>query len=131
MSDTTLTPPRAAATALRSVWRKHGVWLVTAALLILLAVFDRAQAAASVAFTIDALAGTAPFLVLSIGIAAWNPRGAPEPSLTEAVAGGAIGFVEGFVWESEGFVFGATLDRTPEGRRPPPPPPSPRLGRDD
>ncbi len=87
MSDTTLTPPRAAATALRSVWRKHGVWLVTAALLILLAVFDRAQAAASVAFTIDALAGTAPFLVLSIGIAAWATATGADNLIARAFTG--------------------------------------------
>jgi uncharacterized membrane protein YraQ (UPF0718 family) len=101
MSDATLTPPRLPAT-LRSLWRRHGVWLVTALILGGLMVLDRAQAAASVAFTADALAGTAPFLLLSIGVAAWATAtgadnliaraftGAPAVMITLAALAGAL-----------------------------------------
>ncbi|MGR3519271.1 MAG: permease [Roseovarius sp.] len=86
MSDSTLTPPRAA-TALRTVWRKHGVWLVTALILALLAVFDRARAGASIAFTAEALAGTAPFLVLSIAVAAWATATGADNLIARAFTG--------------------------------------------
>jgi len=90
MSDTTLTPPRAAATALRALWRKYGVWLVTALILVLLTVFDRAQAGASVAFTLDALGSTAPFLVLSIAVAAWATATGADNLIARAFTGAPV-----------------------------------------
>ena len=48
------------------------VWLVSLALLISLLVFDPTQAIDSALFTGKALISTAPFLILSIGIAAWS-----------------------------------------------------------
>ncbi len=86
MSDSTLTPPRAA-TVLRTAWRKHSVWLVTALILAVLAVFDRAQAGASVAFMAEALAGTAPFLVLSIAVAAWATATGADNLIARAFTG--------------------------------------------
>jgi len=90
MSDTTLTPPRAAATALRALWRKYSVWLVTALILVLLTLFDRAQAEASVAFTLEALAGTAPFLVLSIAVAAWATATGADNLIARAFTGAPV-----------------------------------------
>jgi uncharacterized membrane protein YraQ (UPF0718 family) len=89
MSDATLSPPRFSNT-LRALWRKHGVWLVTALILLALAVFDRAQAAASVAFTADALASTAPFLLLSIGVAAWATATGADNLIARAFTGAPV-----------------------------------------
>ncbi|MDF0599143.1 permease [Psychromarinibacter sp. C21-152] len=69
MTDTTLSPngPR---TLLRSLWRDHRVCLTTATILLLLAVFDPLQAVESARFAGASLLHTAPYLLLSIGIAA-------------------------------------------------------------
>ena len=86
MSDTTLTPPRIPA-GLRTLWRKHGVWLVSALILAALTVFDRAQAGASITFTADALLRTAPFLVLSIAVAAWATATGADNLIARAFTG--------------------------------------------
>src|SRR6056297_461841 len=86
MSDTTLIPPRLPA-ALRGLWRRHGVWCAIAAILAALTLLDRAQAAASVAFTAEALAGTAPFLVLSIAVAAWATATGADNLIARAFTG--------------------------------------------
>src|SRR6056297_3680250 len=90
MTDTALTPPRAAAMALRTLWRKYSVWITIAVILVLLTVFDRAQAGASVAFTTDALARTAPFLVLSIGVAAWATATGADNLIARAFTGAPV-----------------------------------------
>jgi len=86
MSDTTLTSPRAAA-ALRSLWRTYSVWLVIAVILLALTVLDRTQAGASIRFTADALLHTAPFLILSIGVAAWATATGADNLIARAFTG--------------------------------------------
>ncbi|QIK41808.1 permease [Pontivivens nitratireducens] len=51
--------------------KRNKVWLASITILILLAILSPAQARFSLAFTLDALLHTAPFLILSIAIAAW------------------------------------------------------------
>ncbi|WP_072748522.1 permease [Oceanicella actignis] len=55
----------------RISWRKHRAWLVSAAILVALALFDTPQAAESAIFAGRSLLATAPFLVLSVTIVAW------------------------------------------------------------
>lgn len=56
---------------LRLLWKDQRVWLASALILAALAVFDAGQAADSARFAWRALLSAAPFLVLSITIAAW------------------------------------------------------------
>ena len=70
MTDTTLAAPGLRST-LRSLWQDQRVWLASALILAALAVFDPPQAAGSALFAGQALLNTAPFLILSIAIAAW------------------------------------------------------------
>jgi len=51
--------------------KRNKVWLASIAILILLAILSPAQARFRLGFTLDALLHTAPFLILSIAIAAW------------------------------------------------------------
>ena len=76
MTDTILATP-GLRSVLRGLWRVQRVWLASAAILAALAVVDAPQAAESALFAGNALLGTAPFLILSIAIAAWaNATGA-------------------------------------------------------
>ncbi len=70
MTATTL-PTLGLRSALRHLWRNERVWIASALILASLAVFDTSQAADSALFAGTALLNTAPFLILSIGIAAW------------------------------------------------------------
>lgn len=73
MTDATLSAP-GRRSFLGALWRDHRVWLASGLILALLAVFDPPQAAASAAFAGEALLHTAPYLILSIAIAAWAGR---------------------------------------------------------
>ena len=76
MADIAL-PPSGPRALLRTLWTDHRVWLASGAILLALALFDAGQAAESARFTGAALLHTAPYLVLSIAIAAWaNATGA-------------------------------------------------------
>ncbi|MFN4170325.1 MAG: permease [Pseudorhodobacter sp.] len=76
MTDTTIGMP-GLRSLLRSIWQDHRVWLASALILAALALIDPPQAAQSARFAGGALLGTAPFLILSIAIAAWaNATGA-------------------------------------------------------
>jgi hypothetical protein len=57
---------------LQHLWRDQRVWLASALILAVLLVFDPTQAADSALFAGNALVNTAPFLILSIGIAAFG-----------------------------------------------------------
>ena len=70
-------PTRGLRSTLRLVWQDQRIWLASVLILLALAVFDSAQAADSARFAGAALLNTAPFLILSIAIAAWaNATGA-------------------------------------------------------
>ncbi len=76
MTDSSLAVPRRWP-VLRHMWHDQRVWLASALILSILAVFDTAQAMDSALFAGGALQRTAPYLILSIAIAAWaNATGA-------------------------------------------------------
>ena len=76
MTDASL-PRNSLRAAIGHIWRDHRVWVVSAAIVVALMLFDPAQAGESVMFAGGALLHTAPYLILSIAIAAWaNATGA-------------------------------------------------------
>lgn len=86
MTDTTLPPSRAAA-LVRAAWREHRVWLASALILAVLTLVDPGLAGQSLGFTADALLRTAPFLVLSIGVAAWATATGADNLIARAFTG--------------------------------------------
>lgn len=86
MSDITLNQRHPAAFA-RLIWHKHRVWLASALILAVLVIFDPAQAVESSRFATSALLGTAPFLLLSIGIAAWAGATGADNLIAKAFTG--------------------------------------------
>ncbi len=89
MADTTLSPHGSRPT-FGPLWRDHRVWLTSALILALLAVFDLAQAAASARFAADSLLHTAPYLVLSIAIAAWAGATGADNLIARAFTGAPL-----------------------------------------
>lgn len=79
--------PRHPAVLARLIWTKHRVWLASALILAVLAVTDAAQAQASAQFAVAALLKTAPFLLLSIGIAAWAGATGADNLIARAFTG--------------------------------------------
>jgi uncharacterized membrane protein YraQ (UPF0718 family) len=86
MTDASLTLPRPAS-VLAWLWTRQRVWLASALILTVLAVFDPGQAQASLGFTLGALIRTAPFLILSIGIAAWAGATGADNLIARAFTG--------------------------------------------
>lgn len=72
------------------VWRDQRVWLASVMLLGVLALFDPAQAGQSALFAGGALMNTAPFLVLSIGIAAWAGATGADNLIARAFTGAPL-----------------------------------------
>jgi uncharacterized membrane protein YraQ (UPF0718 family) len=89
MTDSTLSPP-GFRTSLGHVLRDQRVWLASALILIALALFDTPQAANSATFTAGALLRTAPFLILSIAIAAWANATGADNLIAKAFTGAPI-----------------------------------------
>ncbi|TCM88156.1 permease [Rhodovulum steppense] len=89
MTDTTLSTlgPRA---VLRHLWQEQRVWMASALILGLLAVFDPAQAAESARFAGAALLHTAPYLVLSVAIAAWAGATGADNLIARAFTGAPV-----------------------------------------
>jgi len=71
MAQAVLNARYSGATALRRAWAAQRVWIIAGGILLALVAVDPEQAAASLRFTADALIGTAPFLLLSIAVAAY------------------------------------------------------------
>jgi hypothetical protein len=70
--------------------KDNRVWLVSATVVLVLALVDWAQAAASVEFTGRALLSTAPYLLLSIGIAAWAGATGADNLIARAFTGSPL-----------------------------------------
>ncbi len=89
MTDSTAsqTGPRS---LLTSLWRDHRVWLASALILLLLSLFDRSQAMDSAEFASTALLHTAPYLLLSIGIAAWAGATGADNLVARAFTGAPL-----------------------------------------
>ena len=90
MSEMILTAREMGSGALKRVWSVHRVWLATAAILALLFVADAPQAVESAGFTITALAGTAPFLLLSIAVAAYATASGADNLIARASTGSPL-----------------------------------------
>ncbi len=89
MTDTTLSTP-GLRSAFRHLWQDQRVWLASALILAVLAVFDPGQAVDSAAFAGGALLHTAPYLVLSIAIAAWAGATGADNLIARAFTGAPI-----------------------------------------
>ena len=73
-----------------TLWTKHRVWLASAIILIVTAVFSPTQALDSAMFAGSALAHTAPFLLLSVGIAAWAVATGADNLIARAFVGSPL-----------------------------------------
>lgn len=89
MIDASL-PTTSIRSTLRNLWQDQRVWLASAILLAMLAVFDTTQAADSALFAGEALLNTAPFLILSIVIAAWANATGADNLIAKAFTGAPI-----------------------------------------
>ena len=89
MTETTASLP-SAANRLRQIWQYQRVWLALALILALLALFDPLQAADSVVFTGSALLKTAPYLIVSIAIAAWANATGADGLIARAFTGAPV-----------------------------------------
>ncbi|MFN3259590.1 MAG: permease [Pikeienuella sp.] len=89
MTDASLPVPGPFA-ALRRVAREQQVWLVSALILVALAMFDTPQAGASAGFAFDALLSTGPYLILSIAIAAWAGATGADNLIAKAFTGAPL-----------------------------------------
>ncbi|MDL0431688.1 permease [Marinobacter sp. TBZ242] len=72
---------------LNRAWKEYRVWLASVAIITLLAMFDAEQALDSVVFAANALLETAPFLVLSIAVAAWASATGADNLIARAFTG--------------------------------------------
>jgi uncharacterized membrane protein YraQ (UPF0718 family) len=89
MTDTALETP-ALRSALRHLWQDQRVWLASIAILGVLLVFDPEQAIGSGLFAGAALLHTAPFLVLSVAIAAWSGATGADNLIARAFTGAPL-----------------------------------------
>jgi uncharacterized membrane protein YraQ (UPF0718 family) len=89
MTDAALTLSKPTS-ALSWLWKRQRVWLASALVLVVLAAFDPGQAVGSLRFALSSLAGTAPFLVLSIGIAAWAGATGADNLIARAFTGSPL-----------------------------------------
>ncbi len=79
--------------ASRQLWQRQRVWLVTALILGVLALLDPAQASESAIFAGSALMRTAPYLILSIVIAAWAGATGADNLIARAFTGAPLTMV--------------------------------------
>ncbi len=72
------------------LWHKHRVWLATLAVLAITAAASPQQAVESVAFVTAAIWHTAPFLVLSVAVAAWAAATGADNLIAKAFVGSPV-----------------------------------------
>jgi uncharacterized membrane protein YraQ (UPF0718 family) len=89
MSDMSLPAPPSA-DLLRRLRGAITPWSVAALILVLLVLAARDQAVQSAAFTGDALLGVAPFLLLSVGVAAWAGATGADALIARAFTGAPL-----------------------------------------
>ena len=78
------------AVLVRRAWSDHRVWLATGLVLAVVSLLDPAQGAESLAFTARALLGTAPYLLLSIGVAAYAGATGADGLVAKAFTGAPV-----------------------------------------
>lgn len=74
----------------RRVWSDHSVWVATAAILTLVTLINPAQGLDSLSFTLQALVKTAPYLLLSIGVAAYANATGADGLIARAFTGAPV-----------------------------------------
>jgi len=90
MTELALRVRSAGLEAVRFAWTDARVWVVAAALLALAFAADPSQGSASAVFTLDALLETAPYLLLSIGIAAYAGATGADNLIARAFTGSPV-----------------------------------------
>lgn len=75
------------------ILKAHRVWFITAAILLTLLTLNTPQGIASTVFTAKALISTAPFLLLSIGIAAYAGASGADGLIGKAFVGSPISMI--------------------------------------
>ena len=75
---------------LRQLWQDHQVWLASALIVALLVVLNPPQAVESTTFALDAIFHTAPYLLLSIAIAAWAGATGADNLIAKAFTGAPL-----------------------------------------
>lgn len=89
MTETVLSQP-GYRSVLRHLWQNERVWLASILILAGLALFDPIQAGSSALFAGEALLRTAPYLILSIAIAAWANATGADNLIAKAFTGAPI-----------------------------------------
>jgi uncharacterized membrane protein YraQ (UPF0718 family) len=87
MSDITLPPRNRGVDLLHRIWTNERVWLFSAALLAVLFIVNPPQAVTSAGFAANNLLNVAPFLILSIGIAAYAGATGADGLIARAFTG--------------------------------------------
>ena len=87
MSDSAFLTRSFVVSVAQKTWKSHRVWAVTGLIVLTLFVFNPVQAQSSVLFTVDALINTAPFLLLSIGVAAYATASGADSMIARAFTG--------------------------------------------
>ncbi len=90
MTDVTQANSVRYSTFLRRMWADHRVWFATVAILALVTALDPAQGVSSVGFTAQALLHTAPYLLLSIGLAAYASASGADGMIARAFTGAPV-----------------------------------------
>lgn len=72
------------------VWDSQRVWLASLAIIVAMSVIAPVQAQESVRFVVDALLHTAPYLILSIAIAAWAGATGADNLIARAFTGAPL-----------------------------------------
>lgn len=90
MTEMILSARMAGLGAGRHIWTKHRVWLVTAVILMVLFAVNRPQAIDSIGSTVASLIATAPFLLLSIGVAAYAIASGADNLIARAFTGSPL-----------------------------------------
>lgn len=75
------------------MWDKQRVWLIALLILLIVFAFDYAQGVSSSVFTHKALQGTAPFLLLSIGVAAYAGATGADSLIAKAFTGSPVSMI--------------------------------------
>ena len=75
---------------LKSIWTAHRVWLVTTAILLAVLTINIDQGVASTLFVFDALIGTAPYLLLSVVLAAYAGATGADSLIGRAFVGSPL-----------------------------------------
>ena len=93
MTDAIQNPPRKHIDALLNEAKRQRVWLATFAILFSVWIVSPDQARDSASFVLRALVGTAPFLILSIGVAAYAAASGADNLIAKAFSGSPVAMI--------------------------------------